>query len=200
MKKRVPLYIAILLVVIFILSALPVYGEAEIYDDVIRLHILADSDTAEAQGAKIRVRDAIFEKYSNELRGYKTKAEAEAGLRALLPDIQATAEETLRELDMQDSVTVSLSKEQYATRVYQGFQMPAGEYLSLSVRIGRAEGQNFFCVLFPALCTDAAIENGITDGDIPVGLTPEEYKLITGESRSYRVKFKLLEVFSALFS
>ena len=198
-KQKAVIYIVILLVSVLVLSALPVSGEADIYQDVIRLHILADSDSAEAQSMKIKVRDAILTTYGEALKTKTSREEAEAALRPLLGEIEKTAEAVLSEEGCTDSVEVTLIEEFYETRVYRSFRMPAGNYLSLSVKIGEAKGQNFFCVLFPALCTDAALA-APEAGDIPVGLTPAEYELITGGSESYRVKFKFLEVISTLFS
>ncbi len=198
MKQKAPLYIALLLLTTLFLSVLPISGEAEIYQDVIRLHILADSDSAEAQAAKIAVRDGILDAYGERLSTASTRAEAEAMLRPLLPAIEKTALAILAERGEDCTVTAELATEYYATRVYQSFRMPAGEYLSLSIRIGEGTGQNFFCVLFPPLCTDSAF--GEQEGDLPAGLSPEEYELITGNSGGYRVKFKLLEVVSTLFS
>ena len=69
-RKTLPLYMILLLITVLFFSALPIYGEADIYKDVIRLHILAASDSAEDQALKIKVRDAILEKYGTSLSGY----------------------------------------------------------------------------------------------------------------------------------
>lgn len=182
-----------------VLSALPVHGEAEIYDSVIRLHVLAASDSAEDQADKLAVRDALLPLTAEGLADCATRAEAAARLEALLPTLEERAEETLRLRGAEASVTVELGQERYPTRTYEGFCFPSGEYLSLRVLIGEGEGQNWWCVLFPSLCLSVA-EGGraeeMEEAFISVGLTPEQYRIITesDEHVTYRMRFKFLEV------
>lgn len=194
MKRTVVVYVVILLLATVCLAAMPVSGEAAIYDDVIRLHVLAASDTEEDQRRKLLVRDAVLAEFGNELASCREKAEAEALLTRLLPELKTVAEETLRAEGDTSPVTVTLSREEYDRRVYDDFTMPAGEYLSLRIVIGEGAGQNWWCVLFPPLCTELAVENDPAATDIPVGLTPDEYELITGATGEYRVRFKVLEM------
>jgi stage II sporulation protein R len=181
-----------------VLSALPVHGEAEIYDSVIRLHVLAASDSAEDQADKLAVRDALLPVAAEGLADCATRAEAAARLEALLPTLEERAEETLRLRGAEASVTVELGQERYPTRAYEGFCFPSGEYLSLRVLIGEGEGQNWWCVLFPSLCLSVA-EGGraeeMEEAFISVGLTPEQYRIITesDEHVTYRMRFKFLE-------
>ncbi len=201
MKKRIlSFYIIGLLVSTAILAAMPTEAEGAIYHDVIRLHILAASDSEEDQRLKIAVRDALLREFGGELGTYRDRSEAEAGVRRLLPAMQATAKQTLSAAGNGDTVEISLSETSYDRRDYGSFTMPSGTYLSLEVRIGEATGKNWWCVLFPPLCTETAYGEFTYDEDsLPVGLTPEEYRLITGESEGYRVKFKVLEVLSEVF-
>ena len=109
-------------------------------------------------------------------------------------------EETLRALGASAPVTVTLGQERYPTRAYEGFCFPSGEYLSLQVRIGEAEGQNWWCVLFPSLCLSVAEGGGereLEEAFLAVGLTPEQYRIITesDEAATYRLRFKFLEMF-----
>ena len=199
-KKTLPLYMILLLITVLFFSALPIYGEADIYKDVIRLHILAASDSAEEQALKIKVRDAILEKYGTSLSGYADRDAAAQELQQHLPAIQALAKQVLEENGSPDDVAVSLTTEYYDTRIYRNFRMPAGKYLSLSVKIGEASGQNFFCVLFPPLCNATAVQKEDSDPDavLEVGLSPAEYRMITGDGENYKVRFRILEVLSAL--
>ena len=197
--KTVAILAFFFLICATVLSVLPVHGEAEIYDSVIRLHILANSDSEADQQNKLAVRDALLPIAAEELSDCATRAEAAARIESLMPRLEAVAEETLEKLGAPAPVTVTLGQESYPTRAYEGFCFPSGEYLSLRVLIGEAEGQNWWCVLFPSLCLSVA--NGgrkeeIEEAFISVGLTPEQYRIITesDENTAYKLRFKLLEV------
>ena len=169
-------------------------------EDVVRLHVLANSDSEEDQKIKLKVRDAVLSEYGSRLASLEDKAAAEATVKALLPDIEKLATETVKAEGYCLPVTATLSREKYDRRTYESFTMPAGEYLSLRIVLGEGAGQNWWCVLFPPLCTELAVKKEYGDGDLPVGLTPEEYELITGETGDYRVRFKLLETLSAVLN
>ena len=106
---------------------------------------------------------------------------------ALLDEIGRTAEAVLDG----EEVEVFFSTEQYPTREYEGFRLPAGEYLSLRIVIGAGQGQNWWCVLYPPLCTAASLEGA------SLGLSDSEYALIT--SRRLSIRFKTLELLASLF-
>lgn len=161
--------LAVLLIVIMALSFLPVHGEAEIYDTVVRLHVLANSDSDEDQALKLKVRDAVLDVTSPLVADCHTRAEAAAALEGAFEDIHAAAESVIaaegRE-DLSGTVTVTLDVEQYPERTYESCCFPAGKYLSLRVCIGEAAGKNWWCVLFPPLCLSAATASG------PSGASP----------------------------
>ena len=130
------------------------------------------------------------------LRDAVTREEAEAILGSNLPLLKATAEDTLRSLDSEDTVTVELGRESYPTRTYARLAFPSGNYLSLRIRIGTGEGQNWWCVLFPPMCLSAASEESAADAFISVGFSDEQYRVITEtDSLTYTARFKILEVF-----
>ncbi len=181
-----------LLLATLLLAALPVRGEEEIYSDVIRLHIIAASDTEEEQTLKLSVRDAVLGVYGSALTSYPDRDSAAEAAREMLPGIRSLAEQTLREAGCDKPVSVTLTEEEYPTRDYETFSLPAGRYLSLRVLIGEAEGHNWWCVLYPPLCLDTA-----TDGEL---LTDAEWGLLTENGGGhYRVKFKLLEWLKKVF-
>lgn len=181
-----------LLLATLLLAALPVRGEEAIYADVIRLHIIAASDTEEDQALKLSVRDAVLGVYGSALTSYPDRDSAAEAARELLPGIRSLAEQTLREAGCDKPVSVTLTEEEYPTRDYETFSLPAGRYLSLRVLIGEAEGHNWWCVLYPPLCLDTA-----TDGEL---LTDAEWGLLTENGGGhYRVKFKLLEWLKKVF-
>ncbi len=199
-----PLWIALtafflLASLFFVLVCLPIHGEEEIYDAVIRLHVLANSDSEEDQALKLQVRNTVLQTLEAPLRDCNDRAEAVKTLQPLIPQLQAAAEQTLREHGCSDKVHVTLSEEQYPRRSYDSFCFPAGEYLSLRVMIGAAEGQNFWCVLFPPLCLSAAtVEREEAEEEfISVGLSKDQYGIITeSKNTKYRLRFKFLEIFN----
>ena len=176
----------------FLVAAFPVSGEESIYRDVIRLHVLAASDSTEDQNDKIAVRDAILSEYGDLFRGFSDRAGAEAAITPELREkIGETARKTLAERGCVAPVSVSLSEEDYPTRDYGDFSLPAGRYLSLRVVIGEGKGKNWWCVLFPPLCTAASVDG------VPLGWSDAEYRLVTEGKKS--VRFKTLELFSRYF-
>jgi stage II sporulation protein R len=182
---------------------LPVHGEEQIYDAVIRLHVLANSDSEQDQALKLSVRDAVLAATTNALGDCADRAEAAARLQALIPTLTQIAEQTLRNKGCEDNVRIVLGQEDYPTRNYEAFCFPSGEYLSLRVMIGEAQGQNFWCVLFPPLCTSAATvdKQQAEEEFIAVGLSKDQYAIITEtENTKYTLRFKFLETIQDWFS
>ena len=202
MQNRLLTAIVCLCVVLLLLGSLPIRGEAEIYDTVVRLHVLANSDSEEDQSLKLRVRDAVLTVTEPLLSDCKTQQEARALLEAHMDEIQCAAEAVIANEGREDRITLLLDMEEYPERDYDSFCFPAGDYLSLRVCIGDAEGQNWWCCLFPPLCRSAASASSkeAEDAFVSVGLTPDQYKVITETDKPvYKVRFKLLEVFKGLF-
>ena len=184
-----------ILTAMLIVAALPTEADAEIYDDTLRLHILAASDSEEDQALKLAVRDGILAEYSAELSEVGDLEDARAALEARLPDIIATAERIVAEAGYDYRVTASLGEEWYDTRDYGELSLPRGVYTSLIIKIGEGQGRNWWCVMYPPMCLDLATD-GPSD-DWTSGYTGEELSLISGK---YRVKFKLLELISEFIS
>lgn len=193
---------ALMMTTALAMALLPVHGEEAVYDSVIRLHVLANSDSEEDQALKLQVRDAVLDEAQQLLQGTATRAEAEAVLRPNLPRLQQAAAAVVSAAGFDDSVTVTLSDEDYPTRTYEQLAFPAGEYLSLRVMIGAAEGKNWWCVLFPPLCLSAATSREEAEmAFLAAGLTGEQYRIITDsdENTKYKLRFKLLEVAESIF-
>ena len=184
-----------------LLTILPIHSEEKIYDSVLRLHVLANSDSEEDQALKLKVRDAVLAETEVLLADVKTRDAAEDVLAASLPLIIAAAQKTVQENGASQEVTATLGEEQYPTREYEELAFPAGEYLSLRVMLGEAEGENWWCVLFPPLCLSAATAKGeAEEAFLSAGLTDDQYRIITdSKNGKYRLRFKLLEVARALF-
>ena len=198
MNRRLLTTFVILISAVMLLSILPVHGEGEIYDTVVRLHVLAASDSEEDQALKLRVRDAVLSVSAPLLRDCTTRDEAEALLIEHSERIRLAAEGVVRADGKYDAVTVTLGLEEYPERSYDSICFPSGEYLSLRVCIGEAEGQNWWCCLFPPLCLGNATVTAsqAEDSFIAVGLTPSQYKIVTETDKPiYKIRFKLLELF-----
>lgn len=193
MKKLLILSICVCLLFV-VLSLMPVHGEAEIYDEVLRLHVVANSDSEEDQALKLLVRDKVIE-LTKELTADCDTLEETSGVVANdLSLIADAAQAVITENGYAYDVEVRIGREEYPRKTYASLCFPSGEYLSLQVLIGDAAGQNWWCVLFPPLCLDAASKSN-EDAFIAVGFTPEQYKVITEtDSPKYNARFKLLEV------
>ncbi|MBE6530714.1 MAG: stage II sporulation protein R [Ruminococcaceae bacterium] len=199
MKNLLTITVCLAVILIFI-GLMPVHGENEIYDSVLRLHVLANSDSEEDQALKLRVRDAILASSAEIFEGCSTKEKAIEKINSAIPALTQTAKNTISEAGYDYTVRIELSEEEYPTRNYESFCFPSGSYTSLRVLIGEAEGQNWWCVLFPPLCLSAATEKSAAeDAFISVGLTEGQYKVITEtDSPTYEVRFKVLETIEGL--
>ena len=178
-------------------AVLPTEKDAAIYEDTLRLHILANSDSEDDQQLKYEIRDKLLARYGEALRSAKSFDDAEAEVSGILSDIERDVDGWIREAGYGYKSHVTLGTEWYDTREYEDFTLPRGYYTSLRVMLGEAEGQNWWCVMYPPLCLDVATEDAPKD-DALMGYSKEEYMLVNGEG--YSIKFKLLEVFSDAFS
>lgn len=196
MSKRWIAIVTALSLLLLALICLPIHGESEIYDTVVRLHVLANSDSEEDQALKLQVRDALLEVTAPRLDGCRSQAEAIDTLTPMLDELTATAEAVLCEAGSNHSVHIELGEEEYPERVYESCCFPAGTYVSLRVMIGEAVGQNWWCVLFPPLCLSAASAKDAEDAFVSVGLNKNQYGIITETGQAkYKIRFKLLEAF-----
>lgn len=192
--KYIAALCASFLLAVCAVSVFPTVSESEIYDDVLRFHVVAKSDSEEDQRLKLTVRDSSLKYISEKLDGCTWVDEACAVLEDCLDEIKETAEKCVSDNGHSDNVEVYLGKEKYPRRIYGDAVMPKGEYTSLRIVIGEGEGHNWWCVLFPTLCTGFSY----ADDSVPVGFTSAEYKLITENGR-YRVKLRVLEILENLF-
>ncbi|MBO5938549.1 MAG: stage II sporulation protein R [Clostridia bacterium] len=180
-----------------VLSILPVHGESELYDNVLRLHVIANSDSDEDQALKLKVRDAVLAESEQLLASCQTREDAIAKTKEHLSRLEHAALKTLQAEGCNDSVRAELGEEVYPTRNYESFCFPSGSYLSLRIVIGEGEGQNWWCVLYPPMCLSAASADSTqNDAYISVGLTGEQYRVITEtDTPRYRARFRILEAF-----
>ena len=196
MKKRILILCLILTLLIGLLTVLPVHSESRIYDEVLRLHVIANSDSDADQALKLLVRDAILTRTQALLADVKTRDAAEQIIAQNSKELQAIAQKTITDNGFSYPVSLELGVESYPTKNYENCAFPAGEYLSLKVKIGDACGQNWWCVLFPPLCLSAATDK---DAFTSVGITDSQYQIITDtKNPKYKIRFKILESVSEM--
>lgn len=195
--EKIIVLLCVFVLCMAICNVLPIHGEEKIYESVVRLHVLANSDSEEDQALKLQVRDAILAYTSPKVIDSASREAAISILQGELEAIKEVARQVIVEQGYDYSVDVTLTLEDYPTRNYESMSFPSGEYVSLRVLIGEAEGQNWWCVLFPPLCLSAASENADNeDAFIAVGLNSDQYKIITETNNTkYYLRFKILEAF-----
>ena len=163
----------------------------EISDKVVRLHVLANSDSEEDQALKLRVRDRVLERTTVLLEQSADRREAEGYLRGDLLELERIAAEEIAAAGFAYPVTAELTDTAFPTREYDGFTLPAGEYLALRIVIGEGAGQNWWCVVYPPLCTAAASD--VSAAALAAGFSDGEVRLIT-EQEGYALRFKAVEL------
>lgn len=159
---------------------------AEVAGELVRLHVLAKDDTDAEQAVKLQVRDEVLRYLQPVLQEAETQAEAMAVLDSHIDGIRAAAATVAGDRQ----VAVTLTEEYYPTREYEGFALPAGEYTSLRVILADGEGRNWWCVVYPPLCTELAVE--------AMSMLDEETESIITQQEGYVYKFRLLEWFGEL--
>ena len=193
MTKKILTVLITLTLLITTLAVLPVHGESEIYSNVLRLHVIANSDSEDDQNLKLLVRDAVLAEAQILLCNVYDRAKAEETVMQNIEILRSVAEKTILDNGYDYPVAIELGKEEYPTKNYESCSFPAGEYTSLRILIGEAAGQNWWCVLFPPLCLSAATD---ADAFASVGITDNQYQIITdSESTKYKIRFKILESF-----
>lgn len=193
MLKRVCLWLAL----VFGAAVILYVGESvllqrQLAEKTVRLHVIANSDSEEDQALKLLVRDAVLSEAMTLTEGCVDANGAKVCLTEGLPRLHQAAEAALRKQGSRDSVAVSLEVANFDTRYYDTFTMPAGDYPALCVRIGAAEGKNWWCVVFPSLCTAAGSEE-FDDAAQVGGYSREEKDLLIQGEEGYILRFKTLE-------
>lgn len=158
-------------------------------ENVLRLHILANSDSEEDQALKLRVRDAVLRETAADFAAAGDREDTVKTAGRLLTKMKTAAEKTLEEAGCRDTVRVSMVNMYFETREYDGTILPAGYYDAVRIELGAAEGHNWWCVLFPQLCIGTAAEG------------PELERIEKlAEGPEYRLSFALVEWLERLLS
>ena len=164
--------------------------------ELIRLHVVANSDSPEDQALKLQVRDAVINCLKTDLQNISDVHQAKQYIQEKLPYIKQVANQTLRSLGCDESVEVSLCQEKFDTRVYDTFSLPAGVYQALRLVIGEGQGKNWWCVVFPGLCIPAA-SDGVEDVAAGAGF-PQALSDSLTEKETYELRFGILDAMGRL--
>lgn len=167
-------------------------SEGALADQVLRLHVVANSDSEEDQTLKLLARDAVLELASQLLDGVSDRARAEEILSAHLNELAQAGAEALAAQGCTDQVTAEIADQWFPTREYATFSLPAGQYRALRITIGAGAGQNWWCVVFPPLCLGSVTEESVETAAGGV-LSEDQVALITGQDGGYVLKFRLIE-------
>ena len=186
---------AALLVAVVIACTCSVAGFAYkcsgVRENVLRMHVIANSDSDEDQALKLKVRDAVLKRGSELFDGTLTADEARAKLEPEKDELIKAASEVITAEGFDYPVSVEVVDEYFATRCYGELTMPAGNYTAIKVVIGEGEGKNWWCVMFPPLCLPAA--QGEERTDIDAFLDDGEIKVVKS-SEKYEPRFKIVEI------
>ena len=196
MKKFIAIvFVALLVFGLFYLSDCEQQRQ-ELTRNIVRLHVVANSDSREDQHLKLLVRDAVISYLEPVLSGAENIDAAAQQLSSSLDGIREVASSVLLSHGAVDTVTVSLCKENFGTRHYDTFSLPAGVYSSLRITIGEGEGHNWWCVVFPSLCLPATGE-GFRDVAAGAGFSDSVSGSLSGK-KQYKVRFFFMDVFGKL--
>ena len=171
----------------------------ELSDNVFRLHVIANSDSIEDQNLKYIVRDNLLEYMNNLCKDCSSKEEAIKIANNHIENFKQIAENTIKEQGYSYPVQVEIGNFEFPTKTYGDISFPAGYYDALRVKIGKAQGQNCWCVMFPPLCfvdSSTGIVSEESKENLQENLSEEEYRIISDTDNSNTsFKFKLIEFF-----
>ena len=173
----------------------------DISDNIFRLHIIANSNTADDQNLKYKVRDSVLNYMNSIVGNSSTKDEIIKTLESHLQDFKEVAQNTIYENGYTYNVTIEVGNYKFPTKTYGDISFPAGFYDALKIKIGSAQGHNWWCVMFPPLCF-IDISSGVVPDEskelLESQLSEDEYNLISENSDKSKIKFKIVEVLQNL--
>ncbi|HHW46916.1 MAG TPA: stage II sporulation protein R [Clostridiales bacterium] len=190
------IHLALVLGLIFTVLLSMVSFEArcsEIRENVLRLHILANSDSAEDQQLKLKVRDRLLSEGAEIFGCIQTEQQALECARNNIAKLQLAAEDEVKKNGYNYPVKVEIGEVDFSTREYENFTLPAGRYEAVRVLIGNAQGQNWWCVMFPPVCLPAA-EDQRELSDV---LTKDSVEIIENP-QNYKIRFKTVEIYESI--
>lgn len=188
-----------------LLFAGAVYSECAggaLAQSVLRLHIIANSDSPEDQALKLKVRDRLLNESGEIFAQSGSAGETRALAKAHLNSLMSAAKDEIKKNGFDYEVDINIGKYDFPTKRYGNVALPAGEYDALRVKIGRGEGQNWWCVMFPPLCFVDSVQGTVDAKDLDLlknSLGQSEYDMITAGDGEIpvKIKFKVVELFQS---
>ncbi len=192
MSKRIKLSLCFGLICAILLSMTNFNALCDdLRQNVLRLHIIANSDSTPDQELKLKIRDVILKEAGGLILDANNLSVAENKVKENLSYFSEIANDVIKENGFSYKATVSLGDCFFETRHYDTFSLPAGEYRSLIIKLGEAKGKNWWCVIFPSVCIPAATSN-LRDS------VKEESAQIAEQSDRYIIKFKTVEIYEKI--
>lgn len=179
--------------IVYILNCVSIQNS--LADKVLRLHILANSNSIFDQELKLEVRDKVVEFLTPKLENSKNLNETKEIISKNLYNIEKVANEIVSKKSNY-KIAVSLNKSIFPTKHYDNISFPAGNYEALKITIGEGNGNNWWCVMFPPLCFTNSSAGSFTEASSKVlkeNLSKTEYNLINSTEPNVKLKFRILE-------
>jgi stage II sporulation protein R len=204
MKYKIISFILITFFIFGLLMNLHINNDSvlgDIKDKIIRLHVVANSDSPEDQAIKLQIRDAIIKELEPKLENLKNQEEVKNIISANMDNLIAAAEEEMARLGKSFPIDIELGTYEFPTKIYGDLSFPAGSYQALNVKIGEAQGKNWWCVMFPPLCFVDIAQGVISEKTLEEFkeiLDEDELELLkskkNSEEETVKIKFKLVEM------
>lgn len=204
MRHRLAVFLLLTFFIFGLITGVYAYTDkelADVSDKIIRLHVIANSDSPEDQALKLKVRDEVIRTMAPKFEKLQNAAEVKKVIQENLDNIESIADKVIKENCKNYQVAAKLGNFDFPTKVYGNITLPAGEYQALDIVIGSGQGKNWWCVMFPPLCF-IDIAHGVAPEDtaqkLKEALSEDEYKLVvsakTGEDIPVKLRFKLVEI------
>ena len=200
MKKtifRIEISLLIALIICGVLNINAFSQQCEsIREKMLRMHVIANSDSEEDQQLKLKVRDAVLLAGEKVFDGSITATEAKEKITPYIDYLENVALETIKNEGFDYNAKITVEKEYFNTRTYENsVTLPAGYYTAVKVIIGEGKGQNWWCVMFPPMCLPTAV----AECEISDVLTDDETEIVT-ETDKYKFRFKIVEILEEIFN
>jgi stage II sporulation protein R len=200
MKKTILKIEASILVALLICCALNINSFSKQCDSIrekmLRMHVIANSDSSEDQKLKLQVRDAVLKAGKDLFDGSITSDEAIEKISPHIDTLEKTALKVIKDNGFDYNVKITVAEEYFKTRTYENsVTLPAGYYTAIKVIIGEGKGQNWWCVMFPPMCLPSAV----AECEVSDVLTAEETDIVT-DNEKYKFRFKIVEIFEEWFN
>lgn len=194
--KQIEIICFLSLFICIVISTLNFDNQCEdIRGNILRLHVIANSDSKKDQTLKYEVRDTLLKEGSFAVSDSKTKQQATKSISDNLDFLRKKAQQKVYDKGFGYDVKVEVAKSYFPTRQYEDITLPAGYYDAVKVIIGEGKGKNWWCVMFPCLCLPAATKGSVCPEDI---LDEKQLEIIKDKNR-YEVRFWLLEKYYEIF-